>query len=49
MFMPRPPDFPIETGVHLHFQETVLHMSDGLTKMKDLPKLAGGSGEQLPE
>lgn len=43
------PDFPFEPGVHLHYQETVLHMHDGLTKMKDLPKEAGGSGEQLPE
>jgi len=33
---------------HLHYQETVLHMIDGLPKHKDLPKAAGGSGVLLP-
>ncbi|KPK12036.1 MAG: aldehyde-activating protein [Acidithiobacillales bacterium SG8_45] len=43
------PDFPFEPGVHVHYQEARLPMHDGLTKMKDLPAEAGGSGQQLPE
>lgn len=43
------PDFPFEPGVHVHYQETALHMYDGLPKMKDLPQEAGGSGELLAE
>jgi len=43
------PDFTFQPSVHVHYQETVLHMKDGLPKMKDLPKEAGGSGELLPE
>jgi hypothetical protein len=36
-------------GFHVHYQETVQHMEDGLPKFKDLPSAAGGSGEELPE
>lgn len=43
------PDFPFKPGVHVHYQETVLPMKDGLPKMKDLPKDMGGSGETIPE
>lgn len=43
------PEFPFEPGVHVHYQETTLHMHDGLPKMKDLPQEAGGSGEMLVE
>jgi hypothetical protein len=43
------PDFPFKPGVHVHYQETVLHVRDGLPKMKDVPKEMGGSGETLPE
>ena len=43
------PDFPFKPGVHVHYQETVLQMKDGLPKMKDLPEEAGGSGIELPE
>jgi hypothetical protein len=43
------PDFPFAAGVHVNYQETVLHVRDGLPKMKDLPKEMGGSGETLPE
>lgn len=43
------PDFPFKPGVHVHYQETVLRIKDGLTKLKDLPKELGGSGEELPE
>jgi hypothetical protein len=43
------PTFPFEPGVHVHYQETVLPIKDGLPKMKDLPAEMGGSGETLPE
>jgi hypothetical protein len=41
------PGFPFRPGVHVHYQETVLPMHDGITKMKDLPAEAGGSGQEL--
>jgi hypothetical protein len=43
------PDFPYQPGVHVNYQETRLRMTDGLPKMKDLPKEMGGSGVTLPE
>ena len=43
------PDFPYQAGVHVNYQETKLHIKDGLPKMKDLPKELGGSGATLPE
>ncbi len=43
------PGFPFEAGVHVHYQETVLRMEDGLPKMRDLPAPMGGSGETLAE
>jgi hypothetical protein len=43
------PTFPYEAGVHVHYQETVLRIRDGLPKLKDLPKEMGGSGVALPE
>jgi hypothetical protein len=36
-------------GFHVHYQESVHPMKDGLPKFRDLPKEAGGSGENLPE
>ena len=38
-----------EPSMHIHYQETVLHMNDGLPKFKDLPEEAGGSGELIQE
>ena len=35
--------------LHVNYAETVLHIKDGLPKMKDMPKEMGGSGEALPE
>lgn len=35
-------------SVHVHYQETVLRMDDGLPKMRDVPAEMGGSGEILP-
>ena len=43
------PDLAFKPGVHVHYQETVLRIRDGLPKMKDVPKEMGGSGETLPE
>ena len=43
------PDLQFKPAVHVNYQETVLHMKDGLPKFKDFPKEAGGSGEMMPE
>ena len=43
------PGLRFEPHLHVHYQETVLHVKDGLPKMKDVPKEFGGSGETLPE
>lgn len=43
------PTLPFEPGVHVNYQETVLHIHDGKPKMKDMPKEMGGSGVALPE
>ena len=33
----------------VNYGETVLHLRDGLTKLKDFPKEFGGSGAEVPE
>jgi hypothetical protein len=43
------PRFAFAPAVHVHYQETVLRIRDGLPKMKDLPAAMGGSGVELPE
>ena len=43
------PDFPYQPGVHVHYQETVLRITDGLPKLKDVPKEMGGSGDSVAE
>lgn len=43
------PDLRFQPAVHVFYGETVLPMRDGLPKMKDLPKEAGGSGSTLRE
>lgn len=43
------PELKFEPALHVHYQETVHRMTDGLPKMKDLPAEAGGSGEQIRE
>jgi hypothetical protein len=43
------PEFPFQAGVHVNYQESVLHIRDGLPKLKDLPKEMGGSGLAIPE
>jgi hypothetical protein len=42
------PELDFKAREHVHYQETVLHLSDSLPKHKDLPKAAGGSGVLLP-
>jgi hypothetical protein len=43
------PDFPYQPGVHVNYQETRLHLRDGLPKLKDLPAEMGGSGVAMAE
>ena len=43
------PDLPFKPALHVHYQETVLHIHDGVPKQKDVPKELGGSGVTLPE
>jgi hypothetical protein len=43
------PELPFKPGVHVHYQETVLHLRDGLPKQKDVPKEMGGSGALIAE
>jgi hypothetical protein len=43
------PKLPFEPGLHVNYQETVLHIHDGKPKMQDMPKEMGGSGVTLPE
>ena len=43
------PDLPFSAGVHVHYQESVLPIRDGVTKLKDVPKEMGGSGASMPE
>ena len=43
------PGLAFVPAVHLHYQETVLPMKDGLPKLRDFPAEIGGSGETMPE
>ena len=43
------PAYRHEPKVHVNYQDTVLHIKDGLPKMRDLPKEMGGSGELSAE
>jgi hypothetical protein len=43
------PALPFEPELHVHYQEAVLPIRDGLPKLKDVPAELGGSGETLPE
>lgn len=43
------PSLKFKPALHVHYQETVLPMKDGLPKQRDVPKEMGGSGELLPE
>jgi hypothetical protein len=41
------PTFPFKAGVHVNYQETVLHLHDGVPKQRDLPKEMGGTNELI--
>lgn len=43
------PSVAFKPGVHVNYQETVLHMKDGLPKLRDFPKELGGTGEVIAE
>lgn len=43
------PGFPYKPALHVHYQESVLPIRDGLPKMKDVPAEMGGSGIELAE
>src|SRR5688572_24267358 len=42
-------DFPFSPALHVHYQETVMPMKDGLPKQKDIPRELGGSGQIVSE
>lgn len=43
------PTVAFSPAVHVNYAETVLHMRDGLPKLRDFPAEMGGSGLTLPE
>ena len=43
------PSLKFQPALHVHYQETVLRIKDGLPKQKDIPKEMGGSGELIAE
>lgn len=43
------PDLAYSPGVHVHYQESVLRIKDGLPKLKDVPEELGGSGISVDE
>jgi len=43
------PSLPFNPALHVHYQESVLPIRDGLPKQKDVPKEMGGSGTLLAE
>lgn len=43
------PELQFKASVHVHYQETVLPIKDGVTKLRDLPKEMGGSGATISE
>ena len=43
------PELPFRAGIHVHYQEAVLPIKAGVTKMKDVPAELGGSGETMED
>lgn len=43
------PELAFDPALHVHYQESVLPIRDGLPKMKDVPKEVGGSGISIAE
>jgi len=42
-------DFPYQPALHVHYQEAVLRIRDGLPKLTDVPAEMGGSGQHMAE
>jgi hypothetical protein len=49
VYAPLLPTLPFVPTIHVHYQETVLPMKDGIAKQRDFPKELGGSGTLVPE
>ncbi|VVO20133.1 GFA family protein [Pseudomonas fluorescens] len=43
------PDLAYSPDLHVHYQERVLRIKDGLPKLKDVPNELGGSGISMDE
>ena len=43
------PELAYTPGVHINYQDAVLHIRDGLPKLKNVPKEFGGSGINMTE
>ncbi|VVO58527.1 hypothetical protein PS858_00655 [Pseudomonas fluorescens] len=43
------PDLAYSPDLHVHYQESVLRIKDGLPKLKDVPNELGGSGIRMDE
>ncbi|MNF02596.1 hypothetical protein D3C80_2017660 [compost metagenome] len=43
------PQLTYRPALHVHYQEAVLPIRDGLPKLRDLPAEMGGSGQSLAE
>ena len=43
------PELRFTPGIHVHYQEAVLRIHDGLQKFRDLPGDIGGSGVSMAE
>jgi len=43
------PGLDFKPGLHVHYQECVLPIRDGVVKLRDFPKQMGGTGIEVPE
>ena len=43
------PTLDFQPMLHVNYENTVLHLKDGLPKQKDMPAEMGGSGTLLPD
>ncbi|ACM25263.1 GFA family protein [Agrobacterium sp. SHOUNA12C] len=43
------PTLDFQPALHVNYENTVLHLRDGLPKQKDMPAEMGGSGTLLPD
>jgi hypothetical protein len=44
-----PEEVAFKPSVHLNYEDTILHVRDGLPKLKDFPEAIGGSGQTIAE